>query len=117
MEVEGVPAWLVANFIQTAIAKPDFDAFGGRPMLVFRSTPEVSWAFRIKGLVDRTGALVGLIVFAIPMLIIAIGIRLTQRAGHFQIGTSGEKREAFCDVQISLDVERRGDAAGGTAAV
>ena len=54
-EVEGVPAWLVANFIQTAIAKPDFDAFGGRPMLVFRSTPDVSWAFRIKGLVDRTG--------------------------------------------------------------
>ena len=44
-EVEGVPAWLVANFIQTAIAKPDFDAFGGRPMLVFRSTPDVSWAF------------------------------------------------------------------------
>lgn len=31
-EVEGVPAWLVANFIRTSIAKPDFDAFGGRPM-------------------------------------------------------------------------------------
>ncbi|MEY2600719.1 MAG: hypothetical protein QOJ36_38, partial [Verrucomicrobiota bacterium] len=42
-EVEGVPAWLVADFIQTSIAKPDFDAFAGRPMLVFRSTPEVSW--------------------------------------------------------------------------
>ncbi|HEY6070379.1 MAG TPA: sugar transferase, partial [Chthoniobacterales bacterium] len=40
-EIEGVPAWLVADFIQTSIAKPDFDAFGGRPMLVFRSTPEV----------------------------------------------------------------------------
>src|SRR5207248_4577117 len=35
-EVEGVPAWLVADFIRTSIAKPDFDAFGGRPMLVFR---------------------------------------------------------------------------------
>jgi hypothetical protein len=40
-EIEGVPAWLVTDFIQTSIAKPDFDAFGGRPMLVFRSTPEV----------------------------------------------------------------------------
>ena len=38
-EMEGVPAWVVADFIQTSIAKPDFDAFGGRPMLVFRSTP------------------------------------------------------------------------------
>src|SRR5205807_1700196 len=36
-EVEGVPAWLVADFIRTSIAKPDFDAFAGRPMLVFRS--------------------------------------------------------------------------------
>ena len=78
-EVEGVPAWLVANFIQTAIAKPDFDAFGGRPMLVFRSTPDVSWAFRIKGLIDRFGALLGLIVFAIPMLVVAIGIRLSSK--------------------------------------
>jgi exopolysaccharide biosynthesis polyprenyl glycosylphosphotransferase len=78
-EVEGVPAWLVANFIQTAIAKPDFDAFGGRPMLVFRSTPDVSWAYRIKGLIDRFGALVALIVLALPMLIVALGIRLTSK--------------------------------------
>ena len=61
-EVEGVPAWLVANFIQTSIAKPDFDAFAGRPMLVFRSTPEVSWALLIKGIIDRLGAFVALIV-------------------------------------------------------
>ncbi|MDQ2868424.1 MAG: sugar transferase, partial [Verrucomicrobiota bacterium] len=47
-EIEGVPAWLVADFIQTSIAKPDFDAFAGRPMLVFRSTPDVSWALLIK---------------------------------------------------------------------
>src|SRR6202043_1482533 len=31
-EIEGVPAWLVADFIQTSIAKPDFDAFAGRRM-------------------------------------------------------------------------------------
>ena len=78
-EVEGVPAWLVADFIQTAIAKPDFDAFGGRPMLVFRSTPDVSWAFRIKGLIDRLGALIALILLALPMLVVALGIRLSSK--------------------------------------
>ena len=57
-EIEGVPAWLGANFIQTSIAKPDFDAFAGRPMLVFRSTPDVSWALLIKGTIDRLLALV-----------------------------------------------------------
>src|SRR2546423_10804129 len=91
-EVEGVPAWLVADFIRTSIAKPDFDAFAGRPMLVFRSTPEVSWALLVKAIIDRVFAFLLLIVFAIPMLLIALGIRLTspgpilfrqKRAGRF----------------------------------
>jgi exopolysaccharide biosynthesis polyprenyl glycosylphosphotransferase len=91
-----VPAWLVANFIQTAIAKPDFDAFGGRPMLVFRSTPDVSWAFRIKGLIDRVGALIGIIILAIPMLAVAIGIRLTSKGPViFKQQRAGKNGKAF----------------------
>jgi exopolysaccharide biosynthesis polyprenyl glycosylphosphotransferase len=91
-EVEGVPAWLVADFIQTSIAKPHFDAFAGRPMLVFRSTPEVSWALLIKDIFDRVAAFVALSLMAIPMLVVAIVIRITspgpvifrqRRAGRF----------------------------------
>jgi exopolysaccharide biosynthesis polyprenyl glycosylphosphotransferase len=91
-EVEGVPAWLAANFIQTSIAKPSFDAFAGRPMLVFRSTPEVSWALLIKDIIDRVGALAVLLLMAIPMAIVALVIRSTskgpvifrqRRAGRF----------------------------------
>jgi exopolysaccharide biosynthesis polyprenyl glycosylphosphotransferase len=78
-EVEGVPAWLVADFIRTSIAKPDFDAFGGRPMLVFRSTPDVSWTLFIKELIDRVGAFLALLVMAIPMVIVALFIRITSR--------------------------------------
>ena len=77
-EVEGVPAWLMADFIHTAIAKPDFDAFGGKPMLVFRSTPEVSWTLFVKEwLIDRPLALILLIALAPFVLAIAIGIRVT----------------------------------------
>jgi exopolysaccharide biosynthesis polyprenyl glycosylphosphotransferase len=76
-EIEGVPAWLAADFIRTAIAKPDFDAFAGRPMLVFRSTPEVSWTLFIKDLIDRVGAFIALIMFAIPLAVVALVIRLT----------------------------------------
>src|ERR1700719_4408147 len=76
-EVEGVPAWLVADFIQTSIAKPDFDAFAGRPMLVFRSTPEVSWALLIKDIFDRVVAIIALSVMAIPMGIAGLIIRIT----------------------------------------
>ena len=76
-EVEGVPAWLVADFIQTSIAKPDFDAFAGRPMLVFRSTPEVSWALLIKDVFDRVVAFIALLLMTIPMAITALIIRIT----------------------------------------
>jgi exopolysaccharide biosynthesis polyprenyl glycosylphosphotransferase len=76
-EVEGVPAWLVADFIRTSIAKPDFDALGGRPMLVFRSTPDVSWTLFIKELIDRIGAFIALILTSPLMAAAAIGIRVT----------------------------------------
>lgn len=78
-EVEGVPAWLVADFIRTSIAKPDFDAFGGRPMLVFRSTPEVSWTLLIKRVVDLIGAFMLLVVTGIMMAVIVVIIRITSR--------------------------------------
>ncbi len=42
-ETEGVEAWLEANFIKTAIARPSFDTMGSKPMLVFRATPAFSW--------------------------------------------------------------------------
>jgi exopolysaccharide biosynthesis polyprenyl glycosylphosphotransferase len=78
-EIEGVPAWLVADFIQTSIAKPDFDALAGRPMLVFRSTPEVSWALLVKGIIDRVLAFIALLIMAIPMVIVALIIRTTSK--------------------------------------
>ncbi len=76
-EVEGVPAWLAADFIRTSIAKPAFDAFAGRPMLVFRSTPDVSWTLFAKSIIDRVGAFCALVVFATPMALVAITIRIT----------------------------------------
>ena len=76
-EVEGVEAWLVANFIKTSIAKPTFDAMGSLPMLVFRTTPSVSWALLIKGIIDRVGASIILILTSPLFLFAIMGIKLT----------------------------------------
>jgi len=76
-ETEGIEAWLVANFIKTSIARPSFDTFGARPMLVFRTTPAFSWALWTKGVIDWVGALVLIILASIPMLITALVIKLT----------------------------------------
>jgi exopolysaccharide biosynthesis polyprenyl glycosylphosphotransferase len=76
-EIEGVEVWLLANFIQTQITRPRFESLFGRPVIVFRSTPEVSWALLLKDVFDRVLALGLLIAAAIPMLIVAIIIKLT----------------------------------------
>ncbi len=76
-ELEGVEAWLAGDFITTNIARPTFDTLGGKLMMVFRSTPEVSWQMLAKQLLDRVGACLALVFFA-PIWILAwIGIRLT----------------------------------------
>ncbi len=76
-EIEGVEAWLVADFIRTSIARPVFDLFGSQPMLVFRSTPDLSWSLLIKRSVDLVGSLIALIILAPLMLVVAILIRIT----------------------------------------
>lgn len=110
-EVEGVPAWLVADFIQTSIAKPDFDVFAGRPMLVFRSTPEVSWALMVKRLIDWLGALFALVILVVPMLLVALVIKATSKGSAiFRQQRAGKHGKAFTMYKfrsMSDDAEQR----------
>jgi exopolysaccharide biosynthesis polyprenyl glycosylphosphotransferase len=76
-EVEGVEAWLCADFVRTSIARPTYEVFAHRPMLVFRTTPDISWALLVKSLFDRTSALVALVVLSPLLLVVALAIRLT----------------------------------------
>jgi len=76
-ELEGVDAWLVADFFGTQIAHASLDEMFGHPLLVFRTAPETSWQSLAKMLMDFFGALVLLLVSAIPMLAIALLIKLT----------------------------------------
>ncbi|MEM7385423.1 MAG: sugar transferase [Verrucomicrobiota bacterium] len=75
-ELEGVEVWLSADFFQTSIARPNFEMVGSRPMLVFRSTPEFSWALLFKSVFDRVAAAI-LIVITSPLWLLAyIGIKM-----------------------------------------
>ena len=76
-EVEGVEAWLSADFIRTSVARPTYESLGRRPMLVFRATPDLSWALMVKKCIDFFGALAGLIVLSPLLLIIALAVRMT----------------------------------------
>lgn len=75
-ELQGVEAWISASFIRTQIARPVFDAVGNKPMLVLRSTPELSWELLCKDAIDRVGASLAILAFSPFWLIAMVGIRL-----------------------------------------
>jgi len=76
-ELEGVEVCLLAEFFRTQISRTSFDDFFGRPMLVFRSTPEASWQGVMKTLLDFVAALFLLILGMPFFLLIALLIRVT----------------------------------------
>lgn len=76
-EVEGVEAWLVADFIRTSISQTSLDELMGKPMLVFRSAPEVSWTLLFKSVFDRVAAAVAVVVLLPLGALIALAIKLT----------------------------------------
>lgn len=76
-ELQGVEAWIAASFISSQIARPVFDVIGTKPMLVLRSTPELSWELLCKEIFDRVAA-TAIILMTLPLWIFsAIGIKLT----------------------------------------
>ncbi len=75
-ELQGVEAWIAASFIRSQIARPVFDVIGNKPMLVLRSTPELSWELLAKEVIDRIVATLFIIVTSPLWIIAALGIRI-----------------------------------------
>lgn len=95
-ELEGVEAWLVAEFFKTQISRTSLDDFYGRPVLVFRTTPEASWQGILKQLLDRIGALILLLLFSWLFVIIGVLIKIGSRGPIlFRQKRSGLNGEPF----------------------
>lgn len=82
-ELEGVEVWLLADFFKTRISQTSVDDFLGRPTVVFRSAPEASWQGVAKQTLDFVGALALLVLFALPLLLTALLVKLTSRGPIF----------------------------------
>ena len=76
-EKQGIEAWVSAGFIRTQVSRPTFDNLGGKPMLVLRATPELSWALLIKGAMDRVGAALFILMTSPIWFLAWLGIRIT----------------------------------------
>ncbi len=78
-ELEGVEVWLMPDFFQPQISHTSLDDLNGRPVLVFKSTPEASWEGVAKRALDYTLAGLLLAILGLPMALLALIIRLTSR--------------------------------------
>jgi exopolysaccharide biosynthesis polyprenyl glycosylphosphotransferase len=76
-EIEGVEAWLVADFFKAQISRTSFDDFYGWPLLVFRSTPDSSWPGVLKQFMDFAGSFVLLVCLSWLFALIALLIKVT----------------------------------------
>jgi exopolysaccharide biosynthesis polyprenyl glycosylphosphotransferase len=76
-ELEGVEVWLFADFFQTQISHASFDEFHGRPVLVFRTTPDASWQGVLKQVIDFSVSLLAILVLAVPFVVIGLLIKLS----------------------------------------
>ncbi len=82
-ELQGVEAWVAASFMRTQVARPTFDVLGDKPMLVLRSTPELSWELAVKAVFDRTVSFL-IIVLTLPLWVFAwVGIKLASPGPAF----------------------------------
>ena len=95
-EAEGVEAWVSANFIQTLFTRVQFDQFAGQPLLIYRTTPSISWEFVLKRILDLAGSAVLLVVTSPIMLLVALGVRLDSKGPvFFSQNRSGLRGRAF----------------------
>ena len=78
-ELEGVQLWLCADFFKTQISQTSVDDFYGRPMLVFRSAPDISWQSIAKRALDFAGSFLLLVLLAVPLGLVALAIRMTSK--------------------------------------
>jgi exopolysaccharide biosynthesis polyprenyl glycosylphosphotransferase len=110
-ETEGVEAWLTADFFQTAIARPTFDVMAGKLMLVFHTTPDVSWALWIKDILDRVGAFVIISLTSPIWLAAVIGIKLSSPGPVLftqdRAGRSGRTFRMFKFRTMCVDAEAK----------
>lgn len=74
---EGVECWLYASALGWNLPQMEIDHFATEPLLVLRNTPVLSWAYVLKVFLDRFLALTFLVILLPLLLLLSLGIFVT----------------------------------------
>lgn len=112
-EREGIETWLMADFVATQISRMTFDEFRGRPVMVFRSAPEVSWQGMVKQIMDFCCAAVLLALLAPVFLVVSWLIRRSSPGPVFfrqtRAGLNGQPFTMYKFRTMVNDAEQKKD--------
>ncbi len=110
-ELQGIDAWLIADFFKAAIAKARLDEFCNLPALVFSTTPQFSWSLMLKAVFDRAAAGILLIVTSPLFVIVPLVTKLTSRGPAFfkqrRAGLRGRQFNMYKFRSMRSDAEQR----------
>ncbi len=110
-ELEGVEAWLVADFFKTQISQTSLDEFYGRPVLVFHANRETPWRRLIKQTLDFFGAMLLLVFFSPVLIAAALAIKRTSPGPIFfrqqRSGVNGKPFTMYKFRSMVSDAEQR----------
>jgi len=109
----GVRVVVMPSVYNPKLARIRPSYINGMPAMVYRSDPEDQVALLGKSLMDRFGALVGLLVFSPLILITALAIKLTSRGPVFfkqtRSGVNGKQFPLYKFRTMCSDAEGRKD--------
>ncbi|MGC8886740.1 MAG: sugar transferase [Verrucomicrobiia bacterium] len=109
--IEGVEAWLVADFFKVENSRTMLDELYGMPMLIYHSTPPASWQLVAKQMVDFFGAFVLLLISMPVFIVVSILIKLTSPGPVFfkqlRCGLNGKPFVMYKFRSMITDAEQR----------
>ena len=106
-ELEGVEAWLVADFFQTHVSRTSLDDFFGRPVLVFHSGPDLAWSRLVKQIMDFIGAVCLLIVLSPLLVIAAILVKFSGTGKKSRAGALSYRKPVPCEGPVNRQGARQ----------
>lgn len=78
-EEQGMDVWYFADIITTHLAQPEIDDYGGKPVIVFKTTPHYEGKLLVKRFFDVSVSLFLLLLLSPGWLFIALLVKATSR--------------------------------------
>ncbi|MFH1374055.1 MAG: sugar transferase [bacterium] len=94
-EKMGVALYFMPDIFQAHLTRPQLSGVNGSPALIYHAAPSGRRAEIVKNIIDKIGALVGIILSAPLMLLTAVAIKLDSRGPVFfrqeRCGVNGKR--------------------------